>query len=209
MVRQLLFALCALACLNSCSKSSGGGGASNPSSPYYFSADLGGTAWSANVYFSEYKTYPIGVVEDVNGTDYMYILAFRAQNGDTSTAFTIVFPANVPLNSPITLDSVAGKDVVYVSEDPLGSGKFDGYNTATPTGGSGTVTLTRMDETNLIVEGTFTCTMGSVNAGKPAIAVTNGKFSAPYVLDDSQLPPGVKFSAMARWLTIKSPVGLR
>ena len=203
MLRQLLFAFCALACLNSCSKSSGGGGTSNPSSPYYFSADLGGTAWSANVYFSQYKTYPIGVVEDVNGTDYMYILAFRAQNGDTSTAFTIVFPANVPLNTPITLDSVAGKDVVYVSEDPLGSAKFDGYNTATPTGGSGTVTVTKMDLTNLIVEGTFACTMGSATRSKPAIVVTNGKFSAPFVLDNSQLPPGVKFRATTQGLMMR------
>jgi hypothetical protein len=208
MVRQFLFALCALACLASCSKSSGGG-PSNPSSPYYFSADLNGSAWVSNVYFSEYKTYPIGVVEDVNGTDYMYILAFKAANGDTSTAFTIVYPTNVPLNTPITLDSVSGKDVVYVSEDPLGSGKFDGYNTATPTGGSGTITITKMDETNLIVEGTFTCTMGSANRSKPAIAVTNGKFSSPFVLDNSQLPPGVKFSKAMPVLTMKNPVLLR
>jgi hypothetical protein len=177
------------AVLQGCSKGSSGSNNSADTSSYYLSATLGGKAWNSNVYFDTYKSNVIGGITTVNGIPYVEVIGLYASNGDTSQALTIVFPQDIPLNTPITLDSVQYKDVVYVSEDPLRSGKFDAYNTATPTGGSGTMTITTFDQTNQILAGAFSGVFGSDTNTKPGINFTNGKFRCPYILEASQLPP--------------------
>ena len=139
----------------------------------------------------------------VNGANYIYILSFYAQNGDTSQSLGLLFPTSVALNTPIAFDSANNKSIAYAVEDPLGSMQYDGWNAAAPTGGSGTFTITKFDQTNRIIEGTFSATMGSANGSKAPIKVTNGKFSTPYVLEESQLPPGTKMSIVPRMQTLQ------
>lgn len=200
-MRRTAFVLLVLACFG-CSKKNGGNTPANPPSAYYFKADINGQSWAANVYFAEYLTYPLGVVINYNGVNYMYVFSFYAANGDTSQSMDLLFPMNVPVNTPIAFDSAANKSIAYAVEDPLKSGKFDGWNAAAPTGGSGTFTITKLDQGNRIVEGTFSGTLGSLN-GKAAAKVANGTFSSPYVLEQSQLPPNVKVSITQRLLTLR------
>lgn len=199
-MKRAVFVLLALASFG-CSKKGSGGGNDNPQSSYYMKADINGQGWAANVYFAEYQTYPLGIMLNYNGANYLYVFSFYAANGDTSQSLDLLFPVSVPLNTPVAFDSAANKSIAYAVEDPLKSGHFDGWNGAAPTGGSGTFTITKIDQGNKVVEGTFTATLGSLN-GKAAAKVTNGSFSSPYVLEQSQLPPNVKVSVPQRLLTL-------
>jgi hypothetical protein len=201
MLRSIFLSCLFALILQGCSKSSGSSKSTstNPSSPYTLSATLGGKTWNANVYFKTYNSYVIGGVDYVNGQNYMVMIGLYAANGDTSQALTLVFPMNFGLTADITLDSAETKDIVYVTEDPLGSGKFDGYNSAQPTGGSGTIIVSNFDDVNQTLTGTFNCILGSDEGKKTGpLTFSAGAYNSPYVLQFNDLPSSaLKFAQPA------------
>ncbi len=182
----------ALQTVQSCKKSSGGGDDTTNTSGYYLTANVGGKDWSANVKSSLQNSPSIAAITTANGAKIVLLIGVKAVNKDT-TAFALIFPQNIQLNKAFTFDANKYLEGAYIEEMSAGSPTYYGYNTTPATGGSGTITITTFDQTNSVIEGTFSGTFGSQN-GRAALPVTNGKFRCIYTTDNSQLPvPGSKF----------------
>lgn len=189
-VSMLLFP--ALLALQSCKKSSGGGDAPNTSG-YYLTATVGGKDWSANVPAPALQNSPaIAAVTTVNGVNIMVMIGVKTANKDT-TAIALVFPQNLQLNKAFTFDASKSLEAAYIAEISPGSGTYYGYNTTPATGGSGTMTITSFDQTNKVIEGTFSGVFGS-QTGRAALSFTSGKFRCIYTTGSNPLlNSGLKF----------------
>jgi hypothetical protein len=179
--------------LQSCKKSSGGGDTPNTSG-YYLTATVDGKDWSANVPAPALDNSPaIAVATPVNGVNIMVMIGVKAVNKDT-TAIALVFPQNLQLNKMFSFDVSKNLEAAYTAEASPGSTTYYGYNTTTTTGGSGTMTITSFDQTDKVIEGTFSGVFGS-QTGRAAISFTNGKFRCIYTTGGSNplLSSGVKF----------------
>jgi hypothetical protein len=182
----------ALLIVQSCKKSSGGGDDAGNTSGYYLTANIGGKDWSANVKSSLQNSPSIAAITTANGAKIVLLIGVKAVNKDT-TAIALIFPQNIQLNKAATFDANKYLEGAYIAEMSAGSGTYYGYNTTPATGGSGTITVTTFDQTNSVIEGTFSGNFGSQN-GKAALPVTNGKFRCIYTTDNTKLPvPGSKF----------------
>ena len=177
--------------LQGCKKDSGGG--SNNSSGYFLTASVNGQSWSANVNSTLNNAPAIAALSTSNGVSIFIVLGIKAVSNDSS-AIAVIFPKNVTLNQSFNFDASQYSESAYVEESAARSTTYYGYNTTSQTGGSGTITITAYDQTNKIVEGTFSGTFGST-IGRASVQVTNGKFRCPYTTDVNQLPKsgGLKF----------------
>jgi hypothetical protein len=162
------------------------GGTNNNPSGYYLTATINGQSWTANVSSSLKNSPAVAASTYVNGTNVVMLLGINVVNKDSS-AIAIVFPKNITLSQSFAFDASKYSEGVYVSEISSGSGTYYGYNTLPATGGTGSFNITKFDETEMTIEGTFTGTFGSVN-GKPSVQITNGKFRCVYTTNVNQLP---------------------
>ena len=188
---SLLF-LVGLSLLQACSKSSGSDNSSTSSS-YYMTATVDGKAWAANMSNNSFKSPALGGITTANGVNIMVVLGIYSNNKDTS-AFAVIFPQSTTLNQSTIFDAGKYTEAAYIAETTAGSAVYNGYNTTGTTGGSGSFSVTALDQTNKIVEGTFSGTFGATS-GTARIQVTNGKFRCPYTTDISQINnlSGLKF----------------
>jgi hypothetical protein len=177
---NLLFPLFCL--VQGCKKSSGG----DASTSYYFTATVNGKAWAANTSNNSYHSPALGGLTTANGVGVAAVVAVQAINNDSS-AFVVVFPQNITLNTQYAVNPAQYTEGAYVSEVSPGSASYNQYNTTSTTGGSGSLTITLFDQTAKVMEGTFSGVFGSLTGGA-AVTVTNGKFRCPYTTDASQLP---------------------
>jgi hypothetical protein len=178
--------------LQACSKSSGSDNSST-SSTYYMTATVDGKAWAANMSNNSFKSPALGGITTSNGISIMVVLGIYANNKDTS-AFAVLFPQSTTLNQTTVFDISKFTEAAYISETAAGSAVYNGYNTTGTTGGSGNFSVTTFDQTNKIIEGTFSGTFGATS-GTAKVQVTNGKFRCPYTTDISQINnlSGLKF----------------
>ncbi len=175
--------------MHACSKSSG---SDSNNAGNYLTANVNGQSWSANINSSLNNSPAMAVVTNSNGTNIFLVIGLKEVNKDSS-AIAVIFPQNLTLNQAYAFDATQYFEGAYISETAPGSGKYYGYNTTPATGGSGTVTVTILDQSAKIVEGTFSGTFGS-QQGRPAVQITNGKFHCPYTTDATKLPKtGLKF----------------
>lgn len=175
--------------LQGCSKSSG---SDSNSTGNYLTANVNGKAWSANVNSSLNNSPTIAILTNANGVDILYVIGIRSENKDSS-AIAVIFPKNITLNKASAFNAAQYLEGAYISGTASDPGKYYGYNTTPATGGSGTVTVTLLDQSANIVEGTFSGTFGS-QQGRPAVQITDGKFHCPYTTDATKLPKSnIKF----------------
>ena len=176
--------------LQGCKKDSG---SDSNSSGYYLTATVNGESWSANVNSTLNNSPAIAAVTSSNGITVFILLGVKAVNRDSS-AIAVIFPQTVTLDKATNFDASKYSEAAYVEEASPGSPTYYGYNTTPATGGSGTFTITVLDQTAKLIEGTFSGAFGS-QTGRADIQVTNGKFRCPYTTDINQLPQsgGLKF----------------
>lgn len=176
-----------------CKKDSDATGGTNNPPGFYLTATINGQSWNANVNSSLNNSPAIAASTYANGVNIVMLLGIHAVNKDSS-AIAVIFPKNITLNQLVAFDASRYSEGAYVSEISSGSGTYYGYNTLPVTGGSGAITISKFDETEMTIEGTFSGTFGSTN-GKPAVEITNGKFRCVYTTNVNQLPKsgGLKF----------------
>jgi hypothetical protein len=147
-----------------------------PGAQYYFSADVNGTPWQANVEEA---------VDSAGGTG---VLGLMIHGQDTSAILLILndqvdYSHPVPINNATSFaDSTLTAIVVYLGnkeELPTIS-----YATPFTLGDAGVVTTAQMDTANQLVSGTFHATV-STQSGH-TLAITNGKFKARIISGNSQ-----------------------
>jgi hypothetical protein len=190
--RMAILFLVGITLLQACSKSSGSDN-SSASSTYYMTATVDGKAWAANMSNNSFKSPALGGITTSNGTSIMVVLGIYANNKDTS-AFAVLFPQSTALNQTMAFDVSKITEAAYISETTPGSAVYNGYNTTTTTGGSGSFSVTNFDQVNKVIEGTFSGSFGATS-GTAKVQVTNGKFRCPYTTDISQINSlsGLKF----------------
>ncbi len=173
-----------------CKKDSGPG---SDSSGYYLTATVNGEPWSANVNSTLNNSPAIAAVTTSNGISIFILLGVKAVNKDSS-AIAVLFPHRVTLDKATNFDASKYSEGAYVLQASPASSTYYGYNTTPATGGSGTFTVTVLDQSAKLIEGSFSGTFGS-QTGRPAVQITNGKFRCPYTTDINQLPKsgGLKF----------------
>ena len=149
-----------LLAFTSCSKSNNNG------SSAAITATVGGSAWANN--------FPVqGVYSTLGGA--FVVGGVQVKSGD-STAFEVSFGAPVTLNKPLTSDGVI-VDVGYIVE------KTQTFYDGSPvSGGHSTVTVTSYDSTGHKVSGTFSGVLYNENNANDSVVVTNGNFSATYLI---------------------------
>jgi hypothetical protein len=182
-VRLTFSAMIIFTLLQGCKKDSGG---DTNSSGYYLTANVNGTAWSANVNSTLNNAPAVAAATSSNGISVILVLGVKAVNTDSS-AIVVIFPQNITVNQQYSFDDSKFSEAAYITSASPGSTTYYGYNTTAATGGSGTITVTAFDQTAKIVEGNFSGTFGS-QTGRAPVQVTNGKFRCPYTTDVNQLP---------------------
>ena len=149
--------------IQSCKKSNG-----NAPAPGSLTASVGGSAWAANFVSPKYGVTVAAEVNDTIGV--VAVVGVRvAGPGDTSIV-SITFDESVTLNTPVDLSG--DYSVIYVTET-------DAYSSEPSLGGTGTLTVTKLDLAGKVVAGTFSGTLRDTN-GNP-ITVTGGEFQATIV----------------------------
>ncbi|MGC4034576.1 MAG: hypothetical protein QM764_01355 [Chitinophagaceae bacterium] len=175
-----------------CKKDShdGGGG----SSEYYLTATVDGKAWTANVKSTLNNAPAIAATTSSGSVSILFLVGINAVGND-STAIILIFPQNVEVSKTISFDATKYSEGGYIAETAPGATTYYSYNSTPATDGSGSFMITTFDQTNKLIEGTFSGTFGSQTSGRSAIQITNGKFRCPYTADVNQLPKsgGVKF----------------
>ena len=187
--RMSLMILLSAVLFTACSKSSG----SENNSSYYMTATIDGKDWSANLSNNSFKSPALAGIGSSNGVEFILVLGIRVADKDSS-AFALVFPKTVSLNQTLAFDASKYMEGAYIDEVSPGSTLYNGYNTTPATGGSGSFSVTTFDETNKILEGSFSGTFGSTT-GAAGIKVVNGKFRCPYTTDINSVKnmSGLKF----------------
>jgi len=171
MIKRLV--VLALFALTGCSKSS-------PGPEFYVSASVGGNGWNSNVANSQNTN-----VAAIISQNSMVVVA--SQNIDnTVTSLGVVFPKTITLNQPIAINPAQGTALAYSIT------QTEGYSADPARGGSGTLTVTQLDETAGIVAGTFSGdAVNNLNGSR--IKITNGQFrSVIYKVNVTTPPPGKK-----------------
>ena len=164
--------------LPACKKSSGGGGGGS-NSKYYLSATVNGAAWNANV--ANDTTPVLAALTGTGSSTLTLVLGIQAAGKDTS-AFAIVFPADITLNKTIVFNVANYTEAVFT---PDGTAT---YATSSGVASDDSLTITTFDKSAKIIEGTFKGTF-YMTTGSGSLKITNGKFRTPYIMDASQLPP--------------------
>ena len=191
MLMSLLAFLSTTVVLQSCSKSSANTSSDNPSG-YYLSATVEGKSWVANVKSTLNGSTAIAATTTSNSVSFVVLIGLTVSGNDT-TAIALVFPQNITVGTTYNFDETQYREGAYISEIAPGSGTYYGYNTTAATGGSGTIVVSKFDQTNQVIEGSFTGIFGS-QQNRAAIHISNGKFRCPYTNEINQLPlSGVKF----------------
>ena len=78
-------------------------------------------------------------------------------------------------------------DAGYVTEAAPKSPTFYDYTSSASYGGSGTLTVTVLDQTSNIIQGTFSGTFAS-KIGAAPVTISNGKFRCPYTTNTGTVP---------------------
>ncbi|TAM96065.1 MAG: hypothetical protein EPN39_13980 [Chitinophagaceae bacterium] len=136
-----------------------------PGAQYYFSADVNGTPWQANV------------EEAVDSAGGKGLVGLSIHRQDTSIMM-IILNDQVDFSSPVTInnessfaDSTTTSIVIY-----MGNRKDTATYYVTPVtqGYAGAITVTQVDQSSQIIGGVFHAT--ATNQTGQTIAITNGKF---------------------------------
>jgi hypothetical protein len=172
--------------LSSCKKSSGGNDGSTNNSGFYLSASVNGKTWNANVANDNMQS-PVLAAQTGSGASTLFLVLGIQAQGKDSSAFAIVFPQSIALNKTLVFDASKYMIGIYAATATAG------YETSASTNSDDSLTITSLDQTAKVIEGTFKGTF-YLTSGSGSVKVTNGKFRTPYVLDASQLPPSnIKF----------------
>lgn len=163
--------LFALLLLTGCSKTS-------PEPEFYMSATIDGNNWSANVANSENTNVAAIVSQGL-----VAVVAGQTVDNNT-TSVGVVFPKTIALNQPVAI--VPAKNIALA----YSISQTDGYSADPARGGSGTLTITRFDETAGVVEGTFAGN-AVFNKNSTRVSIANGRFrSAIYTVNVTTPKPG-------------------
>lgn len=162
--------------ISSCKKDSGKDDASDE---YYLSATVNGEKWAANL--------KIGPTNVSAGSQSGLLMMLGLQKiGTDTTALIIALPINSALNQPVTFNPALQSLAGYVSI-------VNSFIADPAKGGSGTVTLTHLDETAHIAEGYFSAV--AVRTQGPAatkMTISDGKFKIRYEENTSPVVPDLK-----------------
>lgn len=158
MKTSTFFLAVSIGLLFGCSKSS-----PDPKPDYYVSATIDGKAWMSNVTNSQNTLAAATLSQD------LVVIAAGQEANNTNTVIAIAFPKSIPLNKPIAINSTQYSTVAYM----LSSN--EGYAIDASKGVTGTLTVTRLDETAGIVEGNFSGE-GLHNQNGSRISIANGQF---------------------------------
>ncbi|RCR66536.1 hypothetical protein [Larkinella punicea] len=131
---------------------------------FYLSATIDGKAWQANVTNSQNTI--VGAAKVNN-----QVAVIGQQKTDKTATLVIMFPKNVTLNQSMNFTESQLSTLAYTPDDVAA------YSTEPNRGGSGTYTVTRFDEENKIVEGTFSGEAINISNGVK-LKITNGRFRA-------------------------------
>jgi hypothetical protein len=166
----LLFGLLLLA---GCSKK-------DPEPEFFVSATIDGKPWTANVANSQNTNVAAIINQNL-------VVVVGAQDVDKAvTSVGVVFPKSIVLNQAVAINPAKNVALAYSTS------QTEGYSADPAKGGSGTLTVTRFDETAKIVEGTFS---GEAihNQNSSRIRITNGRFrTAIYTVNVTTPTPGKK-----------------
>jgi hypothetical protein len=172
--------------LSSCKKNSGGNDGGSNNSGYYLSASVNGKSWNANVANDSLHS-PVLAAQTGSGASTVFLVLGIQAQGKDSSAFAIVFPKSITLNKTLVFDASKYMAGIYAAT------ATSGYQTSTNTNSDDSLTITSLDATARVIEGTFKGTF-YLTSGSGSVKVTDGKFRTPYVLDASQLPrSNIKF----------------
>jgi hypothetical protein len=167
-IRLLLLSVVLLA---GCSKKS-------PEPEFYVTATVDGNLWIANVANSQ--NTPVAAIISQN-----MVVVIGSKDADNAiTSLGVVFPKSIALNQAIAFNPAKNLALAY-SISPT-----EGYSADPAKGGSGTLTITRFDETAGVVEGTFSGE-AIFNKNSSRVSITNGRFrSAIYKVNVTTPQPG-------------------
>lgn len=168
-ITTLFFVLLVLA---GCSKSS------TPEPEFYLTASIDGKPWIANTANSQSTNVAATVSQNL-------VVVVGAQTVDnTVTAVGVVFPKTIELNKAVAVDPSKYTAVAYSVT------QANGYSVDPARGGSGTLTVTRLDEKAGVIEGTFSGT-AVYNTNSDRVSITDGRFrTALYTTTVTTPPPG-------------------
>lgn len=134
----------------------------------YCTANINGTAWKADRVLAG------------DTSNIMIALGIKIANSDTSI-FTIVFPDNITVNTLTTFDQSQYSLLIFAMQSSNG-GVTNIYSMDPTSGGSGSFTITKLDVSAKVVEGTFTGEAVNTKNNNDKLTITNGKFSMPYIV---------------------------
>ena len=168
-----LLIVLSMAFFQSCKKSSGSGG---PPPEFYLTATVDGTSWTANL--------KNGVNDVAAGTSGGLFLVLGVQvKGKDSTAILLAFPVNPSLNTPKSFDPLQKSVAGYVTVSGA-------YSADPAVNGSGSYTITYLNDSSKTVEGSFNClAMRTKGSGVASVNITNGKFRTRYTDHTIPQPP--------------------
>jgi len=150
----------------------------DPEPAFFLSATIDGKSWTANEPNSQNTNAAAVISQNL-------VVVVASQNVDkTVTSVGLVFPKAITLNQAIAIDPAKNIALAYSLT------QTEGYSADPAKGGKGTLTITRFDEANSLVEGTFS---GEAihNKNGSRVTITNGRFrSAIYSLTVTTPTPG-------------------
>lgn len=183
-----LFFLSVALFLSACSKKNGNG---SSSTAYPFTATVNGSSFNANFVNPSIGGPGIAEIVNDNGLNIVIAVGIQIPSAKDTNLFVVVFPANITLNQPTDLNPNLNNGVAYSMEASPGSSTYIAYGTNPAYGGSGTLTVTELNQTTHEVAGTFSGTLGSSTG--TTISVSNGKFHCILTSVSNPFPPNVKF----------------
>lgn len=157
-----LLSLCALWCLQSCSKNN----TTSYTTDGTLTATVNGVAFSAN-------SYVIGA-RITTLVPQLIIQGDSIHNGDTA-AFQVAMPYILPVNQAVSVDSSAFVGALGITYTK-GSKQYQAYYGVFAS--HGTVTLSTADTVNHKVAGSFSGVL--YYSGSDSVVVTNGAFNSTY-----------------------------
>ncbi len=168
---KIAFLFLALVLITGCSKTA-------PEPEFYLSATIDGKNWVANLNNSQNTTVAAIISRNL-------VVVLGSQNTDnTVTAVGLVFPKSVTVNQTVAINPAQSTALAYSIS------QTDGYSADPAKGGSGTITIIRLDETANVIEGTFSGeTVFNQNSSR--VSITNGRFRTPlFTVAVTSPPPG-------------------
>jgi hypothetical protein len=129
---------------------------------FYLSATIDGKAWRANVNNSQNTTVGAGKMNNL-------VAVIGQQKTDKTATLVIIFPQNVAQNQAVNFNQSQPSTLAYTPDDVAA------YSMEPSRGGSGTFTVTRFDEADQVVEGTFSGEAININTGAK-LKIADGRF---------------------------------